>query len=225
MGCQATSSTGAEHCIPEQARLPHQRGEFILRQLLRAPSKGINSPRISNTPLCSQSQKKRKEKKSLGQRLQVWAVSRFLQVEMKAKGTWLSTERACGDSVVSLWFRSLGGAPYPPVARGCGPAGSYPVHDLQGHLRGEQCGDCPLAETSEVAKPIFGPLRLGAPKAGLIEGLGNQNFLWSEFKNFGRRILQILSKLKILFAVIFTACMHTSGSLPDTPSPIYFFAS
>ena len=68
----------------------------------------------------------KKKKKASGRGLQVWAVSRFLQVEMKAKGTWLSTERACGDSVVSLWFRSLGGASLSSVARGCGPCRVLP---------------------------------------------------------------------------------------------------
>lgn len=46
--------------------------------------------------------KKQKTKKTSGRGLQVWKVRRFLQVEVKAKGTWLSTRRACSDSVVSL---------------------------------------------------------------------------------------------------------------------------
>lgn len=201
-----------------KARLPPSE-KFILRQLLGAPSKGINSLEFPTRPLCSQSQKKRK--KASGRGLQVWAVSRFLKWRWRPR-TWLSTER----TTVIPWLVSVslfGRSFLSSVARGCGPCRVYLVHDPPSHLRGEQCGDCPLAETAwGGCGPFSAALRLWGTRQDSWKLRQPKFFVVWIQELFGRRIpSNTQSEAENFFCSHFAIpCMHTSGSLPDTiPKP------
>lgn len=151
-------------------QLSHPRREFILRQWLRAVLRGINSLTLPSCPL-SYSQEKKKKKVS-GRGLQVWAVSRFLQVEVKAKGTWLGSERVCNNSLVKSLILLSGQSSLvhcPPWLLDVPSAGVLPGPlSPRPHVRWAvwtvpSCRDCSLLSPSA---------SLGTE--GLIQGLGNQ---------------------------------------------------